>query len=163
MCAKHSATFMAVFQGGSSCLGTGCDHNQGGNGWNFGLSANNHGRDYTQLGYDCSSWNGWFYTSGWNEISGSNAGNATGSWDGWGGCQSSYSWSSNNNAHLCNDDAAYELWQAKSGSMYTSYGDQTGFWWGTGQGASGWGSSWTSLGDYSCSYPSGDWNTPNCP
>jgi len=95
--------------------------------------------------------------------SGSTAGGATGSWDGQGGCQSGYSWSSDNNAHLCNDDAAYELWQAKNGSMNTQYGGNYNFWWGTSQGASGWGSAFTSVGDFSCDYPSGDWNTPNCP
>ncbi|HEY8038423.1 MAG TPA: hypothetical protein VIF15_01465, partial [Polyangiaceae bacterium] len=127
----------------------------------LGVSANNHGRSAGQLGYDCYSNGGW-YAAG-TTISGSTAGGADGSWDGQGGCQTAYSWSSNNNAHLCNDDAAYELWQAKSGSVNTPYGGNTSFWWGTSQGASGWGSATRGVGQFSCDYPYGDWNTPNCP
>ena len=151
-CERHSATLMwdDEWNGSSS-------------NWVAVISANNHGRDYTQLSYDCYSNGGWFAPGA--TISGSTASDATGAWDGQGGCQTAYSWSSNNNAHLCNDDAAYELWQAKSGGMSTAMGNNISFWWGTSSNpaASGWGGSFGSVGDFSCSYPSGDWNTPNCP
>jgi len=149
-CERHSATNMwdAEWNGSSYA-------------WVLAVVANNHGRAPSQLGYDCYSNGGW-YNPG-TTISGSTAASNTGSNDGQGGCTSAYSWYSNSNAHLCNDDAAYELWQAKSGSMTTPYGDQNGFHWSSSQGASGWGSSFTSVSAFSCNYPGGDWNTPNCP
>lgn len=146
-CAKHSATDMwSCDWNGSSCS------------WVERIVANNHGRGPwdSGMGYDCASQGGWQY----NGIDGSTAGGATGGWDGQGGCQTGYSWSSNNYAHLCNDDAAYELWEAKVGPQ-----SNTGFWvnGSSNPPASGWGSGYKDFGDFSCSYPSGDWNTPNCP
>jgi hypothetical protein len=141
-CAKHSATDMWS-----------CDWNGSGCSWVRRIVANNHGRSPWDggMGYDCASQGGWQY----NGIDGSTAGGADGNWDGQGGCQTGYSWSSNNYAHLCNDDAAYELWEAKSGPQ-----DAINFY-STSPG--GWGSGYRGFGNFSCSYPSGDWNTPNCP
>ncbi len=144
-CARHSATDMwSCDWDGNSCS------------WVRRIVANNHGRGPwdSGMGFDCSSQGGWQY----NGIDGSTAGGADGQWDGQGGCQTGYSWSSNNYAHLCNDDAAYELWEAKFGPQ-----DNINFWVGSGQGASGWGSGYKDFGNFSCDYPSGDWNTPNCP
>ncbi len=130
-----------------------CDWNGQSCSWVRRIVANNHGRGPfdSGMGFDCSSQGGWQY----NGINGSTAGGATGSWDGAGGCQTGYSWSSSNNAHLCNDDAAYELWEAK-------YGPQNNVSFATGYVASsgGWGTSPT---NFSCNYPNGDWNTPACP
>ena len=142
--ASHSATDMwSCDWDGSSCS------------WVRRIVANNHGRGPwdSGMGYDCASQGGWQY----NGIDGSTAGSATGWYDGQGGCQTGYSWSSSNNAHLCNDDAAYELWEAK-------YGPQNNI------GFSVYDGSWcrgSACGDspstFSCNYPNGDWNTPNCP
>jgi hypothetical protein len=142
--AKHSATRMWDAEWNGSAYT-----------WVLAVDANNHGRHATDsgMGYHCYSNGGW-YGAG-TTISGSTAGSATGSWDGQGGCQTAYSWSSNNNAHLCNDDAAYELWQAKSGTVNTPYGTNTSFWWGKGQGASGYGAV-AGFNQFSCDYPSGD-------
>lgn len=141
-CARHSATDMwSCDWDGSTCN------------WVRRIVANNHGRGPwdSGMGYDCASQGGWQY----NGIDGSTAGGATGSWDGQGGCQTGYSWSSNNYAHLCNDDAAYELWEAKYGPQ-----DNINFWENS---SGGWGSGYKDFGNFSCDYPSGDWNTPNCP
>jgi hypothetical protein len=141
--ARHSATRMW------DCVWTGnaCS-------WVFAIDANNHGRHATDsgMGYDCYSNGGWY----WNvTIDGSTAGDASGAYDNQGGCQTGYSWSSSNWAHLCNDDAAYELWQAKYGSA-----DNINF----SASLSCWGSlTKGSPSTFSCSYPNGDWNTPNCP
>ena len=100
--AKHSATDIWS-----------CDWNGSGCSWVRRIVANNHGRGPfdSGMGFDCNSQGGWQY----NGIEGSTAGGADGWYDGQGGCQTGYSWSSSNNAHLCNDDAAYELWEAKYG------------------------------------------------
>ena len=141
-CARHSATDIWS-----------CDWNGSGCNWNRRIVANNHGRGPwdSGMGYDCQSQGGWQY----NNIDGSTASGATGWWDGAGACQSGYSWSSNNNAHLCNDDAAYELFSAKYGPQ-----NNVSFWENS---SGGWGSDYKGFGNFSCSYPSGDWNTPNCP
>jgi hypothetical protein len=125
--------------------------------WQQAIYANNHGRGAydSGMGYDCYSWNG----GGWFQygvhLSGSTASGATGNWDGAGGCQTAYNWDSGGWDHLCNDDAAYELWQAKSGSSSTSQGDAISF-------------TWTSNGHFACACQNnsgcdGDWSTPNCP
>jgi hypothetical protein len=141
--AKHSATIMWDYK-----------WNNGSPFWIMAVSANNHGRSYSDsgMGYGCYSNGGWFYNP---NTSGSTAGGATGNWDGAGGCQTSYNWNSGGWDHLCNDDAAYELWQAKSGSWQTSQGDQTGF-------------VWTSNAHFACACQNnsgcdGDWSAPNCP
>ena len=150
--ASHSATNMWYYNGA----------------WNLGIVANNHGRSPSQLNYDCYSNGGWF--NGVVE-NGSTAGNNTGSGDGQGGCQTAYSWDSGGYDHLCNDDAAYELWQAKAGGQWTyqgfENGDAIGFQW--------YGGSWCdgvacgqSPSYFACDCQTfggcaGDWNTPACP
>src|SRR5207302_149606 len=118
------------------------------------IDANNHGRHYYEMGSGCSSYThgGWWNNPG--TFTGSNAPTNTGSWDGYGGCQSSYSWNSGSGSHLCNDDAAYELWQATNGPQ-----DAWNF--SVSQGSSKSGSA-----NFSCecsgSKCSGDWGSPNC-
>ena len=144
-------------------------------GWTFQVDANNHGRHATVsgMGYDCYSQGGWFYNA-W--VTGATAGGADGNYDNQGGCQTSYSWNSGGFDHLCNDDAAYELWQAKTGSQATGHGYN-----GNGQGNGDsigfqyYGSGWcrgSACGQnpayFACNCGSfggcgGDWNTPNCP
>lgn len=150
--ARHSATLMWDAESTDESTYT----------WVLAINANNHGRAYngSYMSYDCYSNGGWFYNA---TISGSTATGATGAYDGLGGCQTAYSWSGSNNQHLCNDDAAYELWQAKDGSMNTRFGGNLNFNWSSSQGASGWGSSFSGVSAFACNYPSGDYNTPNCP
>lgn len=139
--ARHSATRMWAYR-----------WNNGSPYWIYAINANNHGRSASELSYECYSQGGWV----WNGyVSGSTANGATGNWDGAGGCQTSYNWDSGGWDHLCNDDAAYELWQAKSGSQYTSQGDYISF-------------TWNNTGHFACACQNnggcdGDWNTPNCP
>jgi len=154
--ARHSATVMYV--------------NPNVGYWQMAISANNHGRAYngSGMGYDCYSWNGggWFQYG--VQVTGGTAGDSTGSWDGQGGCQTGYSWNSGGYDHLCNDDAAYELWQSKygnggdNGRKDTMGGNITFRWNG-----SGWGGDGSNVyfacncGDFNgCD---NDWSTPNCP
>jgi hypothetical protein len=142
--AKHSATRMWVYR-----------WNNGAPYWILSIDANNHGRHAgdSGMGYNCySSASTWAWGA---TISGSTAGDATGNWDSQGGCQTSYSWNSGGWDHLCNDDAAYELWQAKSGGMATTQGDGISF-------------TWTSNAHFACACQNnsgcdGDWSSPNCP
>jgi len=129
--------------------------------WVLAIVANDHGRAPSQLNYDCYSNGGW-YAAG-TTITGSTAGGADGANDGQGGCQSAYSWSSNNNAHLCNDDAAYQLWQAKQGTTNTTLGGNVNFSWRGAPSHCDGSFCGPSPSTFSCNYPSGDWNTPNCP
>jgi hypothetical protein len=113
---------------------------------------------------DCYSWNASsnIYTAGISET-GETSSNTTGANDGTGGCQTAYNWDSGSGSHLCNDDAAYELYQSVHGTT-----GQSG-WAITGQSShcdgeiNGCGSS---PSNYACncagSACSGDWNTPNC-
>jgi hypothetical protein len=103
----------------------------------------------------------WFATA---SLTGSTTGNTTNANDGYGGCSTAYSWSSGGNNHLCNDDAAYEMWQAGNGNQ----GAGTTGWIGTYNGfcegslcKSG------SPAHYACTESNnggsvGSWNTPNC-
>jgi hypothetical protein len=124
--------------------------------WQMAISANNHGRGYngSGMGYRCYSG-----ASAWKQygasVSGSTAGDSTGAWDGQGGCQSPYSWNSGGYDHLCNSDAAYELWQGKEATWATSRGNDTTF-------------TWDGPGNYACNCNNnndcdGDWTRPNCP
>lgn len=142
--------------------------------WQLAISANNHGRAYNAsgMGYDCYSWNG----GGWFQygvsLSGSTASTNTNSGDGQGGCQTAYNWNSGGYDHLCNDDAAYELWQTKNGNQGsnsvtgTSGGNLTFQYYGAGHcdgDACG-----SNPASYACNCGSfngcsGDWNTPICP
>jgi hypothetical protein len=143
---SHTSTMMWDCQwNGSSCS------------WVTGIVTCNHGTCANQsaVSYRCYTNSGWYNNLSEN---GTTNTNASGSWDGQGGCQTGYSWSSSNNAHLCNDDTAMELWQAKYGTIP----DVIGF------SSSGWGSAClgcccgASPTTYSCNYPNGDWNAPNC-
>jgi hypothetical protein len=141
--AKHSATRTWFYY-----------WNNGNSYWSSVLDANNHGRHYydSGMGYNCYSAGGWFWSP---YVTGSSAGGVTGNNDGQGGCQTAYNWNSGGWDHLCNDDAAYELWQAKSGGTSTTQGDAIGF-------------TWTSNGHFACACQNNagcddDWNSPNCP
>jgi len=139
--AKHSATIMYV--------------NPNVGYWQFAISANNHGRAYNNsgMGYQCySGASAWQWAQG---VTGSTAGDASGSYDGQGGCQTPYNWNSGGYDHLCNSDAAYELWQGKEGTQWTSRGDYMSF-------------TWDGPGNYACNCNNnndcdGDWSRPNCP
>lgn len=94
-------------------------------------------------------------------VDGETNANTTGANDGTGGCQTAYSWDSGSGSHLCNDDAAYELYQAKWGTT-----DQGSFAI-TNQSSHCRGSlCGSSPSNFACncagSACSGDWNTPNC-
>lgn len=141
--------------------------------WQYVIAACNHGTcpGASNISYDCYSWNG----GGWFQYgvqqNGSTAGGSTGSGDGQGGCQTAYSWNSGGYDHLCNDDAAYELWQAKKGSQWTymgfENGDAIGFQY-YGSGFCRGSMCGSSPAYFACDCQtyggcSGDWNTPNCP
>jgi hypothetical protein len=115
-------------------------------------NACNHGRCYngSGMGYHCGSY-GWrgggAYVNGETNSSGVGVS---------GGCLTPYNWNSGGYDHLCNSDAAYELWQAKSGSKYTTQGDGYSFVWDSGG------------NNYACNCNNndncdGDWNRPGCP
>ena len=75
-----------------------------------------------------------------------------------GGCNSGYNWDTPP-GHECNDDAAYELWQAKEGTTETSLGDMNNFNWG----ADANGRNFACQCGASSNSCSGDWNGPSCP
>ncbi len=94
-------------------------------------------------------------------VTGETTSNLTGANDGTGGCQTAYDWDSGSGSHLCNDDAAYELYQAVHGTT-----NQANFA-VTGQSSHCRGSlCGSSPSNYACNCAngacSGDWNTPNC-
>jgi hypothetical protein len=145
--ARHSATIMYI--------------NPNVGYWQQAIYANNHGRGAydSGMGSDCYSWNG----GGWYQygvhLNGGTASGATGSWDGQGGCQTAYNWDSGGYDHLCNDDAAYELWQGKGGGWTgwsnSGNGDNIDFQWYNGY--------YFACNCGSFGGCSGDWNTPSCP
>jgi hypothetical protein len=151
--ASHSATDMYANFGSGS--------------WALEIVACNHGTcpaGGDGMNEDCYSWNAAsnIYTSGTSE-NGETSGSTTGSNDGTGGCQTAYDWDSGSGSHLCNDDAAYELYQSVHGST-----NQSG-WAITGQSSHCDGdfpACGQSPSNYACncagSACSGDWNTPNC-
>src|SRR6185503_7029389 len=115
------------------------------------MAACNHGRCPwdSGMGYNCYSSGGPFYYGAYvNGETISNSTNITGA------CQTNYNWNSGGWDHLCNDDAAYELWQAKSGSSYTQQGDGYSF-------------IWYANANYACTCSNtgcdGDWSAPYCP
>jgi hypothetical protein len=155
--ARHSATIMYV--------------NPNVGYWQQAIYANNHGRGPydSGMGYDCYSWNGGAWYQYGVLISGSTAGGADGNYDGQGGCQTAYNWDSGGTDHLCNDDAAYELWQGKGGGYtgwsWSGYYDNLDFAWNNGYTDS---SGWHPKYNFACNCGSfygcsGDWNTPSCP
>ena len=118
--AKHSATMMWDCEWNpetSACS------------WVSAQNACNHGRcaGESGMGYNCYSSGGWFLNA---TINGETRHNSTGVS---GGCQTPYNWNSGGYDHLCNDDAAFELWQAKNGSQgngtYGTGGDGLHFQW----------------------------------
>ena len=118
--------------------------------WNQTMVACNHGACGSNgNSYQCYSSGGWFTNvTETGETSGSNGG-------AWGGCLSGYNWNTPP-GHECNSDAAYELWQAKSGGLNTAYGGQWSFNYNDSNGH-----------NYQCSTQSGggsgDWKKPACP
>jgi len=137
--AKHSGTVMWVYK----------------TSWVQAQMACNHGRCPGNLNYKCYSAGGWYSSGGVNGETNVNSTSVSG------GCSTSYNWNSGGHDHLCNDDAAYELWQAKgnlglngSGRPRTTYGDNTTF-------------SWNNTGEFNCDCNAtgcdNDWNSPNCP
>jgi hypothetical protein len=160
--ASHSATEMWDYEGYYTSPPTGGSWEP--IGWVVALSACNHGPCWNNtsvdppMGYDCQTSSNWYYNTGFN---GETTTNLTGAGDGTGGCQTAYNWDSGIGSHLCNDDAAYELFQSANhpnypNSSFAVYnqgshcdGDLCG----------------QSPSNYSCGYSgslSGDWNTPNC-
>ena len=120
----------------------------------------------SNISYNCHrGTRGWFQYGVQN---GSTVTGVTGSGDGAGGCQTAYNWDSGGYDHLCNDDAAFELWQAKDGSQWTylgfENGDAIGFqYYGAGSCAAEFCGS--SPAHFACDCQtfggcSGDWNTP---
>jgi hypothetical protein len=141
--------------------------------WQYVIAACNHGTcpGASGISYDCYSWNGggWFQYGVQNN--GETQSGVTKSGDGTGGCQTAYAWDSGGYDHLCNDDAAYELWQAKDGSQWTyqgfENGDAIGFQY-YGSGFCRGSLCGSSPAHFACDCQtfggcSGDWNTPNCP
>ncbi len=139
--AHHTATRMWDCEwNGTSCS------------WVLVQDACNHGTCYANMGYECYSNGGWFYNA---TINGETSSSTSIS----GGCQTPYNWNSGGYNHLCNDDSAYELWQAKNGSKggpnYGTSGDGTHFQYYDGH-------------HFACDCGSfsgcdGDWSVPSCP
>ena len=154
----------AVAQWSCNWTGSSCS-------WTYAIAACNHGTcPYnSNVSYDCYSNGGWYW---WPWINGSTAQGVTGGYDGQGGCQTGYNWNSGGWDHLCNDDAAYELWQTKNGSQGSgggTGGDAFGFTYtgggfcrGSACGSCSGGDCWacTCSNNQGCG---GDWNTPYCP
>jgi len=151
--AKHSATKMWD-----------CEWNPttGSCSWVVAQNACNHGRcaGDSGMGYNCYSNGGWFYNATINGETNKNTTAVSG------GCLTKYDWDSGDGDqdHLCNDDAAYELWQAKNGSRgggsYGTGGDGYHFQW--------YGSSTKSHSYFACDCKSfngcdNDYGRPYCP
>jgi len=103
--------------------------------WKLALIGYNHA-DWSGMSYKCYSLStcragessdvcqsGWRYNPSFNAESYTGTGAVTG------GCATSYNWNGGSWAHNSNDDAAYELWQTKDGTTYTSRGGSTDFGW----------------------------------
>jgi hypothetical protein len=142
--------------------------------WQYVIAACNHGNcpGGSHMSDDCYSWNGggWFQYG--VQMNGTTTSNLTGAGDGLGGCQTSYNWDSGGYDHLCNDDAAYELWEAKSGSQWTykgfENGDAIGFQYAgagycRGSFCGGGNPAYFACDCQTFNGCSGDWNTPYCP
>jgi len=149
--ASHSATEMYAYYSGAP-----------GNTWVAEFGACNHGNcpGGSKMSADCYSWNASSNVyAGGISVTGESQSAITGANDGTGGCQSKYSWDSGVGSHLCNDDAAYELYQTVHGTTAASSFAITG------QSSHCRGSlCGASPSSYSCgaNNDSGDWNTPNC-
>jgi hypothetical protein len=139
VCGYHSAVRMA--RGYPSVIDVGDACNHGRCWWGGGM------------GYGCDAY-GW--NSGGASIfpeengDGNGAGTAVG-----GGCWTPYNWNSGGYDHLCNSDAAYEIWQAKNARWNTDRGDYYSFTWDNGG------------HNYACNCNNnndcdGDWKAPGC-
>jgi len=169
---KPTGCFFWVCGGSHSAVAMYANPNVGA--WQYVIAACNHGTcpGGSHMSADCYSWNG----GGWFQYgvqqNGSTVGGVTGSGDGQGGCQTAYAWDSGGYDHLCNDDAAYELWEAKLGSQWTymgfENGDAIGFQYAGGGNCRGSLCGSGSPAYFACDCQtfngcSGDWNTPACP
>jgi len=151
--ASHSATELYAYYSGAP-----------GNTWVAEFGSCNHGNcpGGSKMSADCYSWNSASNVyAGGITVSGSTTSSLTGNNDGYGGCQSAYNWDSGSGSHLCNDDAAYELYQTVHGTT-----NQSG-WAITNQSSHCRGSlCGSSPSNFACNCAngacSGDWNTPNC-
>jgi hypothetical protein len=151
--ASHSATEMYAYYSGAP-----------GNTWVAEFGACNHGNcpGGSHMSADCYSWNSASNVyAGGITVSGATTSSLTGANDGNGGCQTAYNWDSGSGQHLCNDDAAYELYQTVHGTT-----NQANFAI-TNQSSHCRGSTCgQSPSNFACNCAggacSGDWNTPNC-
>ncbi len=93
-------------------------YNGGSSFWSMYVDACNHGRcAYDGLTYTTGRWGnaGWIWDKTVDSLwldSPNLDNNGTGVS---GACQTSYSWNSGSGSHLCNDDAAFEIWQMDNG------------------------------------------------
>jgi hypothetical protein len=169
---KPTGCFFWVCGGSHSSVAMYANPNVGA--WQYVIAACNHGTCPGGSGMraDCYSWNG----GGWFQYgvqqNGETQGGVTGSGDGTGGCQTAYAWDSGGYDHLCNDDSAYELWEAKLGSQWTykgfENGDAIGFQYAGSGSCRGSLCGSGSPAYFACDCQtfngcSGDWNTPACP
>jgi hypothetical protein len=141
--------------------------------WTVTINACNHGPCPSGGGWahSCASPNtNWFSSA---SVNGSTTTNDDGANDGQGGCQTAYNWDSGNGSHLCNDDAAYEMWQSNNGNQNSPTGftlttkaccegDCCGSWCSSYSCPSTKGSSHYACNCANNSGCSGDWATPNC-
>jgi len=115
-CAYHSATIMWD-----------CEWNAASNScsWNLAINACNHGRCFNEGGmsYQCYSNGGWYANATISGETGSDQ-NGGGAGETNGGCATGYNWDTPP-GHECDDDAAYELWQAKANTGTTQAWDGT--------------------------------------
>jgi len=93
--------------------------------WKQALVAYNHS-DWSGMGFACYSVSGWRTNPSLN-VEGNMSISVVS-----GGCSTNYNWGApfaGSNQHNSNDDAAYELWQAKEATPYTSQGSMSNFQW----------------------------------
>ena len=151
--ASHSATELYAYYSGAT-----------NNTWVAEFGSCNHGNcpGGSHMSADCYSWNSASNVyAGGITVSGATTSSLTGANDGNGGCQTAYNWDSGSGQHLCNDDAAYELYQTVHGTT-----NQANFAI-TNQSSHCRGSTCgQSPSNFACNCAggacSGDWKTPNC-
>jgi hypothetical protein len=152
--AKHSATLMWDYEGYYNASGAWTPI-----GWVLAINACNHGRCYNELGYNCYSQGGWFWNATVNGEANHNSTAINGA------CQTPYDWDSGGWDHLCNDDSAYELWQAKNGgtgsAAYGTGGDGYRFQWFNASSSKG--NSYFACDCGSFAGCDNDWGRPSCP
>lgn len=118
----------------------------GGSSWQLAMNACNHGTCAGGGWYVCTTVGGWKYNPQFNGETTTSTGTVSGA------CATSYHWDGGSGYHNSNDDTAYELWQAKEGTPYTSRGDH-------------WSFSWQAPNKlYRCNGNNGRWTAPSaCP